>query len=324
MKVFVTGANGLVGANLVRKLLQKGYAVKAMVRSSSEALKGLDVKVVKGDILDERFLESNIKGVDAVFHAAAKISIGNTSYEELYETNVTGTQNVYYSAKINGVDRFVFFSSIHAYSVSGVDFCDENCPLALESGFNYEKTKAIAQKWLLDRKDKGPDIIILNPTALIGPYDFKPSLTGEFIINVLKRRLPAIVKGGYNWVDVRDVVDAAVKALQNGKKGESYILSGEWVSLSEIIDKIENITNEKYKIITVPLWLAKAGIPFLKVWSVLNKTTPLYTPESLKILNTGRKSISHEKASKDLGFMPAPFDKTLSDTIRWFKENNTV
>ena len=324
MKVFVTGANGFVGANLVKKLLHKGYKVKAMVRGSCESLQGLNVEVVKGDILDKKFLERNIKNIDAVFHAAAKISIGGVSYNELFKTNVTGTQNVYYAAKKNGVEKFVFFSSIHAYKTDGVNYCDENCSLALNSDFNYEKTKAIAQKQLLKEKDNGPDIIVLNPVAIIGPNDYKPSLIGEFIINVLKRKLPAIVKGGYNWVDVRDVAEVAINALQKGKNRESYILSGEWVSLKEIIDKIGNITNEQYKIITVPLWLAKAGIPFLKIWAVINKTSPLYTYESLKILISNSKNISNKKALEELDFSPVPFDKTLEDTVNWFKKNKKV
>ncbi len=325
MKVVITGANGLVGANLSRELLKLGHQVKALYYNDKKALQNLDIETVRGNILDKDQMNRLMQGAEVVFHAAAKITIGNVSFEELYETNVTGTQTVYQAAKANGVKTFIHYSSIHALQQPGPHLpCSEDCPLALESPFLYEKTKAIIQQWLVKQKGNGMRTVILNPTAIVGPNDFKPSLIGQFIIDVMKHKLPALVQGGYDWVDVRDVVQASINALEKGKDGEHYILSGKWESLISITQLMEKISGEKYRITVYPLWMAKAGLPFLWLWSKMTGRTPLYTLESLRIINHSSRQIHSGKAKKELGFSPRPLEKTLKDTMEWFKQNNYV
>jgi len=305
--------------------LKKGYKVKALYFRNKNALENLNIETVKGDILDNEFMNGFLKETDIVFHAAAKISIGNDSFEKLYEANVEGTKTVFKAAVKNNVKTFVYFSSIHAFKQQkGENSCSEDCELALNSPFLYEKTKALAQKWLIEQKGKGPKIIILNPTAIIGPNDFRPSLIGEFIINVMKRNLPALVKGGYNWVDVRDVVKAAITASEKGKDCESYILAGKWESLINIIKIMEKISGEKYNIPVVPLWLAKTGLPFLWLLSKITGKTQLYTSKSLQIINMNTKNINYDKAKKELNYNPLPIEETLKDTMEWFKNHKYI
>jgi dihydroflavonol-4-reductase len=130
--------------------------------------------------------------------------------------------------------------------------------------------------------------------------------------------LPALVKGGYNWVDVRDVSQAAISALENGKSGERYILSGVWAGLTDLSEMVSNITGRKTPSRVSPMWLAKLGVPFISAWYAIRNEHPLYTFQSLEIINSVNKNIINKKARQDLGFDPRPLKETLKDTIEWF------
>jgi len=322
MKVAVTGANGLVGVNLISRLLEQGNSVKALIHRKPCVLSGFDVEIIEGDIMNDDLLTHLFSGVEVVFHAAAKISIGNTSYEALYKTNVEGTKKAFTIAKQQGVKTFIHFSSIHAMQQPDRSKpFSEACPLAIDSPFNYEKTKALAQQWLQNQKGNGMKVVILNPTAIIGPYDYKPSLVGEFLVKTVNHQLPGIIEGGYDWVDVRDVVQAAIAAIEKGEDGEHYILSGRWLSLEEVTQVMENVLDEKVKPFVFPMWLAKTGLPFLYLWAKATRSKPLYTSESLKILQLSSKTITFEKAKSTLDYSPRPIEQTIKDTLEWFSEN---
>jgi len=322
MKVAITGANGLVGVNLALQLINQGHQVKGLYYHSKNGIESLNMLTVKGDINDYKAMESFVKDTDVIFHCAAAITISNTPYKELYRTNVEGTKNVFNAALKAGAKTFVYFSSIHALEQKKGVGCDEHCPLALHSGFLYEKTKALAQQWLQQQKDKGIKIVIINPTAIIGPNDYRPSLIGEFILNTARKKIPVLIKGGYNWVDVRDVVNTAINAVTRGKNGDHYLVGGQWESLINMTKMIEKTIHEKIPVRVVPLWLAWAGLPFLRFWSFIHGKTPLYTSDSLKILNSSNKKINYQKAITELGHQPRPLENTLKDTINWFKQNN--
>jgi dihydroflavonol-4-reductase len=130
------------------------------------------------------------------------------------------------------------------------------------------------------------------------------------------------MKGGYNWVDVRDVVEASVNAVEKGKDGENYILSGRWESLTNITKILEKITGDRFKTVVIPYWLALFALPLFFLWAKLTKSTPLYTYESLKIIRDNNRNINSQKASTELGFNPRPLEQTLKETYFWFKENN--
>jgi len=170
---------------------------------------------------------------------------------------------------------------------------------------------------------EGLNAVILNPTAVIGPYDHRGSLLGQALLKIYQNELPFLVSGGYNWVDVRDVVSASIKAIESGRKGENYILSGEYCSLKELSSMISKISGCRIPVI-VPVTLARLACPFIKVYTSIIKKEPLYTYQSLDILVNSPVNVSSAKAGKELGYEPRPLDQTLRDTFDWYRENNFI
>ncbi|MBN1950828.1 MAG: NAD-dependent epimerase/dehydratase family protein [Bacteroidales bacterium] len=325
MKIGITGASGHVGANLVRDLLKEGYEIRALEHSDHTALKGLTVERVIGDLSDFDSLDTFCKELDVLVHLAARISIRSNSFERLYEVNVEGTKNLVRVAKKAGVKRYIHFSSIHALDHHPLsEPMDELRPLMLDAVMPYERTKAIAEAWVRTQQTQNFDVIILYPSAILGPNDFKGSLVGQFIIRLYNRTLPGLVRGGYDWVDVRDVSAATVQAIKTGKGGDRYILSGTWMSVSDFARLFSDMTGRKTVRRIIPLWLTRVGVPFIFLWAVLRNEHPLYTFKSLKILQHGNRRISCAKAKKELGYHPRPLDETIRDTVEWFKANGDL
>jgi dihydroflavonol-4-reductase len=323
MNIAITGANGHVGANLVRKLAGAGHQVKALQHMRHDALNGLTLEVVPGDLEDAESLQRLCEGADVVYHLAAKISIGYNSYDALYKTNVEGTQRILHAAKDAGVKRFIYFSTIHTIDHKPLDQpLDETRPRINNSNIPYESTKSIAEEWVLNQQSNGMEIVVLNPTAIIGPYDYKPSLMGTFLINLYRNSLPGLVPGGYNFVDVRDVCEAAFNAIYQGRGGEKYILSGQHKTVTDMAKLVREVTGRKVSSRMLPLWLAYAGVPFIRIWSKLSGQDPIYTRQSLDIIQDGNQHILNDKARKELGYNPRPLSVTLKDTFEWFKQNN--
>ncbi len=325
MRIGVTGASGHIGAALTRELLNKNYNVCVLEHKDKRGFEGLEVGVVKGSINDRESLHRFCSGLDVVFHLAAKISIGINSYEFLREVNFEGTKNLVEACKKGGVKRFVYFSSIHALQQAPLEVpVDEHRPLLKDGGSGYERTKALADEWVMKQGTNGMEVIVLNPTAIIGPYDYKPSLMGRMIIKMYQGKLPLLVPGGYNWVDVRDVARAAANVVKKGKNGQRYILSGEWQTLEGIARIISRVSGKEIKKIVIPIFIARSGLPFIYAWSKLTGHQPLYTSQSLDIIIHANKNILNDKARKELGFKTRPLKETIKDTLEWFKENNYI
>lgn len=324
MKIAVTGASGHVGANLCRELLRQGHQVKALVHHDTRALQGLQVEQVPGDLTESKSLHSLCKDTEVVFHLGALISV-NGDKARLEKINVHGTENLINVILQSNVKRMIHFSSIHALDNFPLDEpMNESRPLVPNAAMMYEATKARADRMVLDRVNDGLDAVIINPTAIVGPYDFKPSLVGQVLIRLYKGTLPALVPGGYDWVDVRDIVQAVIRAMTDGRKGERYILSGNWVSVRDLARMLEGVTGRKMVRLTVPTSLARLGVPFIKAYSMVTGQHPLYTYQSLEVLMNGNRMISHEKARKELGYAPRPLQDTLRDAISWYKEHGNI
>jgi len=180
----------------------------------------------------------------------------------------------------------------------------------------------MAEQAVLDAVAGGLDAVIINPTSVVGPNDFKPSLIGQAILQLYVGKMPALIPGGYDWVDVRDVVSGTISALEKGRTGESYLLSGHYVSLIDLYNMLTSLIGNGKTLPVLPSWLAELGLPFLQAWSRMSGNKPLYTRESLEILKTAHTNISSEKASRELGYHARPFNETLKDTITWFGENH--
>lgn len=321
----ITGATGHVGANLVRALIAQGDPPRCLVHVSSRAIDGLPVERVPGDIGDLASLCRAFEGADVVYHLAARISLAMADWTALEAVNVTGTRNVVEACLRAGVRRLVHFSSIHAlvqepFSVP----VDESRPLVDSRRCPpYDRSKAAADIEVQRGIERGLDAVTVYPTAIIGPHDYQPSFFGEALQLIAQGKLPALVAGGFDWVDVRDVVAGALLAAARAPCGARYLLSGHWVSMCDIAAGVAAITGTPANKFVCPLWLARAGSPVIEGIGRLRGKRPLYTGASLRALKSNRH-ISHEKAARELGYRPRPFRETLVDTLRWFQENGQL
>jgi dihydroflavonol-4-reductase len=322
MTVVVTGATGHIGANLVRALVAKGRPTRCLVHVSTRALKGLDAEVVRSDIGDVASLCHAFRGADVVYHLAACISLSMADWPRLEVVNVRGTRNVIEACLRTGVNRLVHFSSIHALEQEPFNTpVDESRPLITSRRYPpYDRSKAAAEMEVRRGIERGLNAVIVNPTGVIGPHDYQPSYLGEALIAMAQNRLPALVTGGFDWVDVRDVVEGAMRAEAEAPPGARYLLSGHWVAMCDMAGMVAEITGKSRQKFVCPLWLARLGAPVVQGIGRLNRKPPLYTSVSLRALKSNRH-ISHEKATRELGYRPRPFRESLSDAIGWFEAN---
>jgi dihydroflavonol-4-reductase len=325
MTVVVTGAAGHAGANLVRALLAQGRPTRALVHVDRQAVEGLDVEVIAGDIRELESLMNAFKGADVVYHLAAHISILEDERPLLESTNVIGTQNVVEACLRCGIRRLIHFSSIHTMTQALTDIpLDESRPLVESRRYPpYDRSKAAAEKEVRQGIEKGLDAIIISPTAITGPYDYRPSHFGEALLRLANGKLPALVTGGFDWVDVRDVIQGAMRAEEQAPTGAKYILSGHWISLRDVAVLVAQITGVPAPGFICPMWLARIGAPLISAFDRLAGRRPLYTSASLQALR-GNRNISHQKATRELDYHPRPFRETLIDTLSWFEETGQL
>ncbi len=321
----ITGATGHVGASLVRLLLEKGRSVRILVRNDIRAVEGLEAEKIQGDVLDYDSLLKLFKGAKTVFHLAAKISIVGSEGGMVEKINIEGTNNVIRACLKCGVKRLVHFSSIHAYRAKRAgEVVDEKAALALsKSDFPYERSKATAQLAVMDAAKRGIEAVILNPTGIIGPNDYKPSRMGEVLMDLYNSKYPALIDGGYDWVDSRDVAACALAAEKKGSSGENYLVSGHWLPLYEVARLIEKLYRIKAPRLVLPAWLSTIPSYCALGISKILGTTPKLTPYSLKTVRACY-SVSHEKASRELGYIPRPIEQTLRDTLAWFGKHGMI
>jgi len=328
MTTVVTGAAGHVGANLVRTLLERGEKVRAVVRDPDRcpaALEGLDVERVVGDVRDEASLRRAFVGAEVVLHLAAVISITGDRGGLVTDTNVRGVRNVAVAAREAGVRRLVHTSSIHAFQIADHSRpIDEASPRASapRSGA-YDLSKAGGEAELRAVIAAGLDAVIVNPTGIVGPNDFAPSRMGRLLLQLARRTLPSLVPGGFDFVDVRDVVAGILAARERGRTGESYILGGHWHPFTEIAAMVTAATGARPPAVTTPTWLVKVGLPFVAAYGKVVGQEPLYTSESLAAAAASRQ-IVHEKAAKELGHRPRPLEATVRDTCAWFEARGVL
>jgi dihydroflavonol-4-reductase len=319
MSVVVTGATGHVGANLVRALLAQGRPTRALVHVDRKAVEGLDVEVFEGDICNPDSLVDAFEGAEVVYHLAVHISIRNDQWPLLESVNVIGSRNVVEACLRCGVRRLVHFSSIHATTQELTDI-----PASESRHYPpYDRSKSAAEREVRQGIARGLDAVIISPTAIIGPYDYKPSHFGEALLKLADGKLPALVSGGFDWVDVRDVIQGAMRAEERAPTGAKYILSGHWVSLRDVAALVEQMTDAPAPGFVCPMWLARVGAPIVTALDRLRGRRPLYTSASLQALRDNR-NISYQKATKELDYHPRPFRETLIDTLRWFEETGRL
>lgn len=325
MKIAVTGAAGHIGAAICRELVGQGHEVVALVYNDYSAIQDLPITKVKGNILDKNSLRELIGQSDAVIHTAGMIELGYKFVQKVYDINVIGTKNVIEVAKELGTKKVVHFSSIHAFSHKPYDVpIDENRQFVTEKSVFYDQTKRDGHLLAQQAAEDGLDIVIVCPTSAVGPPDHKPSKLGKAVIDIYKGSVPAVVKGGFDFADVRDMAKGAILALAKGRKGETYILGGNYYSIKEFSNLVLEAKGTKKRLIELPLFVANIGLPFVKSYAYLSKKAPLYDKAYIDILQDGNKLTLSTKAQEELGYSVRELGETLSDTVEWFRMNKLV
>mgnify|MGYP006278807671 CR=1 FL=1 len=325
MQVAVTGATGHVGANLVRALLERGDTVRVVVYEESPALEGLHVERFTGDVLDRPSLEAAFTGAETVYHLASMITLGRDRSGLVRRINVEGAANVADACLAAGVRRLVHFSSVHALTAYPAGrMVTEERPLALEPRAPvYDRTKAAGEAVVLEAVQRGLDAVVVNPTGIIGPYDYQPSRMGQVIRDLAAGHMRILVDGGFNWADVRDVCAGAMAAASRGKTGERYLLPGHWRSMRQVSHAVSGITGVRAPKLVVPMWAARLAVPAAGLAARFTGREPRFTRASLHALRH-HQQVNGAKAATDLGYAPRPFQETLADTLAWFRDAGGV
>lgn len=317
--ILVTGAAGHIGNVLVRELVERGEKVRALILPGEDttSIYGLDIEVIVGNVLDTDSLNRAMRGVDIVYHLAGIISILPDKDELMWKVNVEGTRNVLAAAKKANVKRLVHTASIHALSRNWIGRINEDVPFDPDTtAGGYDRTKAAASLLVLDAVKEGLDAVIVCPTGVIGPHDYRGSEMGDLIKDWLRKRLNFIVKGAYDFVDVRDVAHGHILACERGRSGEVYILSGWQIKVLELKHYVQNAIGKRIPTITLPMWMAKMGAKFMPFFYKITRRRPRFTDYSLETLQSNSE-VSSDKAQKELGYKPRDLKSTISDTVEW-------
>jgi dihydroflavonol-4-reductase len=319
---FVTGASGFVGTNLVRALGERGWSVRALVRGDAPTLAALDVERIAGDLFAPHLADA-MDGADAVFHVAATYSLWRRDRDEVLRANVDGTRAVLDAARRARVPRVVHTSSVAAIGVrhGGIP-ADEThqSPLAELIG-TYKRSKYLAERAARLAFERGQDVVIVNPTTPVGPWDARPTPTGDILVRFLTGRMPAYVDTGLNLVDVRDVAAAHLAAYERGRAGERYIIGAENLTLREILERLSGITGLPAPSVRLPriVPLAYAALGEFVLGPAGARTD---VPFDGVRMAKERMFYTNAKAARDLGLMFGPVTTALADAVRWFQEHS--
>ena len=300
----VTGATGHIGNNIVRYLLEQKNDVRVLVRKKDVSLDGLDVDIRISQTFDEQFLDSVISNNDVIIHTAGYINLFNHDKMETFRSNVQLTKRIV-NICLKKHCRLVYISSVDIISKPKVGLVKEPSHFTYEDMKKsyYQKSKLVATKFVYEKMKQGLDGVILYPSAVISPHDYKPSQVGKEIRHIINHKLLFSLKGGYNFIDVRDVAKAVYLASIK-PMNDHIILSGYHLSIKELYESISKITNRKKTIIKIPLWLAYITVIFYKKYSnimIKSLTENAYYDDTKRKVHLFDELI--------------PFNQTLKDTI---------
>ena len=296
-----------------------------MVREDQRSIEGLSVQPMTADLLHPNTLGPLLDGIDLVYHCAAHIAVGADS-GQCQRVNVEGTRNLIEACKSAGTRRLVYFSSIHAMDPDPVDeVLDETRALVgLHGAPPYDRSKATAETLALEARNHGLEIVVIAPTGVLGPYDFKPSRMGRVLQAMAERRFPALLDSGFDWVDARDVCQAAIAAATHAPSGSKYVISGGWASMKQVAGAVESACGATPPSLSLPIWSARMGVPFAALWGWMTRTEPSLSNASLNILAHQARQVSQERALLDLGHRPRPLVETVADSLIWAKQAGII
>jgi dihydroflavonol-4-reductase len=328
MNCFVTGASGFIGGNLVRELAARGHRVKALLRPGSDTrgLEGAQYEAVPGDLGRRDLLEKAMRGCDWCFHAAASYHLWLRDYAPMYAANVEGTRSVIQAAADAGCRRIVYTSTVGCIGLprqSGGKLvpADEATPVsAAQMSNHYKRSKWQAEEVARHLAARGAPVVIVNPSAPIGPRDVKPTPTGRIVLDFLNRKLPGYVDTGLNWVHVRDVAAGHVLAAEKGRVGERYILGnaeGNW-TLREtlgVLEELSGVPAPKFRVPYAVALLAAYGNEAVAALTGNEPRAPLAGVRMSKY----KMFFNPAKAIRELGMPQTPPRQAFADAIEWFR-----
>ncbi len=328
MKAFVTGGTGFVGSAVIRRILAGGHTVRTLVRpaSSTRMLEGLPVERVTGDLSDKSILHDSMIDCQWVFHVAALYAYWGYSWEQFYQSNVEGTRNILEATSQTGVKRIVYTSSIACLGIpANGQVGTEETPVALKDMLSdYKKSKFLAEEVIREYVNRGMEIITVNPAAPVGVGDHKPTQTGKMIVDFLNGKMPAYVDAGLTIVDVDDVANGHLLAMEKGKIGERYILGGENLSLKQVLDLLSEVSGRPLVRVRIPREVALVWAYLDTGFARLNKRHfPSATPAAVRV-SSKKEYFSSMKASSDLGYTYIPAKDALRKAVEWYRKNGYV
>ena len=325
MRIGVTGASGMVGINVCKEVLKNGDQLNILIREDVSYFDKLSCNKFYGDLNDINTLEKFCDGCDVIIHSAAMISIGFDAYDKVYDVNYTGTKNILDVSIKKKVKKFIFISTVNAYNKKPIhQTFDENRDL-VKKGNSYDVTKALAQELVIS--SDGIETVSINPTSVLGKNDFKPSRLGKIVKGIHSGKLPFLVDGGLDVIDVEDLSKAIYNSINNGKNGHSYLISGKFRSFKEIHQIIEKYQEKKSKVFFFPRLMVELSLPLLSVFPIglLKRAAEIngklfpglenMTKEAIENIINFPKLIDNSKAKKELKLKISPLEKTIKDTI---------
>jgi dihydroflavonol-4-reductase len=323
MTTLVTGATGFVGSHVARQLVGAGHAVRVLVRPGSnlQSLADIAVERIDGDLRDAGSIERAMKGARQVFHVAADYRLWAKNPSEIYESNVEGTRRLFEIAAREGVERIVYTSTVatiavpdHAKSLPGED---THASLDQMIG-HYKRSKFLAEQEAVKAAAAGVPVVIVNPTAPVGPGDWKPTPTGRIIVDFLNGKMPAYVDTGLNVVAVEDVAAGHLLAASRGRIGERYILGGRNMTLKQILEALSAITGRPAPRVRLPHAVALAAGYADEFFSRLVGREPQIPVEGVK-MSRHRMFVASDKAERELGYRAGSVELALERAVRWYE-----
>jgi dihydroflavonol-4-reductase len=321
VNILVTGGTGFVGANLVRELLADGHSVRVLARRGGErrALEGCAVEIVEGDLLDAASLRAAVAGAHHVYHVAADYRLWAPDLRVLYRANVDGTRHLLAAASEAGAERIIYTSTVGAVGIpkDGTPG-DETTPVSLADMVGaYKASKFLAERVADEWAARGAPVVIVNPSTPIGPWDVKPTPTGQMIVDFLNGKMIGSVDTGLNVVHVRDVARGHILAARSGRLGERYILGHRNLSLLEIFRTLSTLTGVPAPRFRVPYAVAWTAAAAMEGVSRITRRPPAVPLTAVRMARK-RMYFSADKAVRELGLPQTPAETALRDAVAWF------